>query len=421
MTRITIIASGTRGDVQPAIALGAALQAAGYRVRLLAASGFRAWIEGHGLEAAPSAVDMEALMHSEDGRAWVRHGHQPRAQLRHMGRLLERFAAQLVEEAWDACRDADAVIGSFTSDAYALAIGEKRDIPVLSAPLQPVLVATRDGRAMVSAPFPDRVSRVNLAFGRAVIETFPWLLYGKHVNAFRRRLGLPSHGVRRDIAARRGLTVLHGVSRHVMPRPADWPNSFRVCGYWFLDDDRDWQPPAALVEFLEAGPPPVGIGFGSMTGREPSGTTQLLVDSVRRSGQRAVLLAGWAGLGGSPLPPEVLGLTEAPHAWLFPRLAAVVHHGGAGTTAAGLAAGVPSVVVPHFADQFYWGRRVHALGVGPRRLPRHRLTSEGLAVAIREAVTDQGMRQRATALGARIREEDGLREAVAVVRQIARP
>src|SRR5512139_1165019 len=106
MTRITIIASGTRGDVQPAIALGAALLAAGYQVRLLAASGFRAWIEGHGLEAAPSAVDMEALMDSEDGRAWVRHGHQPRAQLRHMGRLLERFATQLVEEAWEACGDA---------------------------------------------------------------------------------------------------------------------------------------------------------------------------------------------------------------------------------------------------------------------------------------------------------------------------
>jgi UDP:flavonoid glycosyltransferase YjiC (YdhE family) len=363
---------------------------------------------------------MEALMDSEDGRAWVRHGHQPRAQLRHMGRLLERFASQLVEEAWEACADADAVIGSFTSDAYALAIAEKRDIPVLSAPLQPVLVATRDGRAMVSAPFPDRVSRVNAAFGRAVIETFPWLLYGKHVNAFRRRLGLPSHGLRQDIAARRHLTVLHGVSRHVMPRPADWPGGFHVCGYWFLDEGHDWQPPAALVDFLEAGPPPVGIGFGSMTGHEPAGTTRLLVDAVRQSGQRAVLLAGWAGLGGSSLPPEVLGLAEAPHAWLFPRLAAVVHHGGAGTTAAGLAAGVPSVVVPHFADQFYWGRRVHALGVGPRPLPRHRLTSEGLAVAIRAAVTDQGMRQRAAALGARIREEDGLREAVAIVSQVVR-
>jgi len=432
LTRITIIASGTRGDVQPAIAVGTALQAAGYQVRLLAASGFRAWIEGHGLEAAPSQVDMEALMDSEDGRAWVRHGHQPRAQLRFMGRLLERFAAQLVEEAWEACRDADAVIGSFTSDAYALAIGEKRDIPVLSMPLQPVLVATRDGRAMFSAPFPDRVSRVNAAFGRAVIETFPWLLYGQHVSAFRRRIGLPSQGMRQDIAARRHLTVIHGISPQVMPRPTDWPTGFHVAGYWFLQDDRDWQPPAALLEFLAAGPPPVGFGFGSMTGHEPAGTTQLLVDAMRRSGQRAVLLAGWAGLGVSwsrpsrsgvsgsgatGLPTEVLSLSEVPHAWLFPRLAAVVHHGGAGTTAAGLAAGTPTVVVPHFADQFYWGRRVHALGVGPRPLPRHRLTSEDLAGAIREAVTNEATRQRAAALAARIRGEDGLREAVAIVRR----
>lgn len=418
MRRITIIASGTRGDVQPAIALGTALHAAGYAVRVLAGSGFRAWIEGHGLEAAPSQVDMEALMSSDDGRAWVAHGHSPRAQLRLMRRLLDRFAAQLVTEAWEASQDADAIVGSFTSDAYALAIGEKLGVPVLSMPLQPVLVATRDGRSAVNALRPDRVSRLNDWFGRVFIEPFPWLLYGKHVNEFRRRIGLPTVGLRQDVRARRGMTILHAVSRHVMPRPSDWPASFHVTGYWFLDDAREWQPPAGLIEFLDAGPPPVCIGFGSMTGHEPAGTTSLVVDAVRRSGQRAVLLAGWAGLGSEKAGGDVFVLAEAPHAWLFPRMATVVHHGGAGTTAAGLAAGVPTVVIPHFADQPYWGRRVHALGVGPRPLPRHRLTAAGLGEAIREAVTDAAMRRRAATLGARIRDEDGLADAVAIIRQV---
>jgi UDP:flavonoid glycosyltransferase YjiC (YdhE family) len=419
MRRITIIASGTRGDVQPAIALGVALRAAGYRVRLLAGSGFRGWIEGHGLEAAPSEVDMEALMASHDGRAWVERGHDPLAQLRLMRRLLDRFAGRLTLEAWEASQDADAVIGSFTSDSYALAIGEKRGVPVLSMPLQPTLIATRDGRSAVHAPRPDRVSRVNGWFGRLLIEPFPWLLYGRHVNRFRRRIGLPTVGLRRDVEARRRMTVLHAVSRHVMPRPADWPASFHVTGYWFLDDERDWEPPPALLEFLDAGPAPVCIGFGSMTGHEPSGTTQLIADAVRRSGQRAVLLAGWAGIGSAELGPDLLCLAEAPHAWLFPRMAAVIHHGGAGTTAAGLAAGVPSIVIPHFADQPYWGRRVQALGVGPRPLARHRLTSAGLAAAIRESLDDATMRRRAAELGARIRQEDGMGNAVAIVRQVA--
>lgn len=154
-----------------------------------------------------------------------------------------------------------------------------------------------------------------------------------------------------------------------------------------------------------------------MTLDDPEGTTRLVVDAVRGSDQRAILLAGWAGIGSAELPPEILGLPAAPHDWLFPRVAAVVHHGGAGTTAAGLAAGVPSVIIPHMADQPYWGRRVHALGVGPRPLPKHRLTAAKLSDAIRESVTDETMKRNAAALGARIRGEDGLRAAVAAIKQ----
>ena len=418
MKRITMIASGTRGDVQPAIALGMALRSAGYAVRLVASRGMRDWIEDHGLEAAPSTVDMEAVMAGPFGRAWVEQGHDQLKQQRLMRDLVREHGPRLIRDAWDGARDADAVIGAFTSDPYAITIGEKLDIPVLSMPLQPTLIATRDGRCMTSAPLPRRVSRVNAWFGRFILEPFPWRLYGTLVNDFRREIGLGPQSSAQNVAARRRMTVLHAVSRQVMAIPEDWPASFHVTGYWFLDEGEAWQPPGDLSAFLADGPPPIGIGFGSMTAGDPEGTTRLLLEATRVAGQRAVLLGGWAGLGATDLPPGVISLRSAPHDWLFPRLAAVVHHGGAGTTAAGFAAGIPTVVVPHMADQPFWGRKVASLGVGPDPVPRHRLTTERLAAAIRSAVTDPVMRRHATALAARIRAEDGVAVATRIVRDV---
>jgi hypothetical protein len=363
-------------------------------------------------------VDIEEVMRTDLGQEWVDRGHRPLAQLRLMQRLFDGFGPRLIRDAWEASQDADAVMSSFTSDTYALAIGEKLDIPVISMPLQPTMIATRDGRAIPNAPLPARVSRVNEWFGRIVIEPFPWRIYGRHVNAFREEIGLATQSSRQNTAARRRMTVIHGVSRHVMPRPADWPANFHVGGYWFLDEGSGWQPPNQLTDFLERARPPVCIGFGSMTGRDPAGTTRLLVEAIRRCGERAVLLAGWAGITPAELPAAVLLLPSAPHGWLYQRMAAVVHHGGAGTTAAGLVAGVPNVIVPHMVDQPYWGRRVRALGVGPDPLPRHRLTAAALAEAIKEAVADAAMRRRAAALAARLQAEDGLGAAVDVVKRI---
>jgi UDP:flavonoid glycosyltransferase YjiC (YdhE family) len=418
MARITIIASGTRGDVQPAIALGVALRGRGHAVRVLAGSGFRAWIERHGLEAAPSRVDMQAVMASPKGRAWVENGHRQLRQQRLMRELLDEHAADMIRDAWEAAGDADVVVSGFTSDAYALAIGEQRGVPVVSMPLQPTLLATRDGRAMTSAPFPGRVSAFNRWFGRLILEPFPWRAYGAHVNRFRREIGLAPQSAAEHRAARRRMPMLHAVSRHVLSVPADWPATCRVTGYWFLDEHDGWEPPAELAGFLGAGDPPVCVGFGSMTGGNPEETRSIVLEAIRRSGRRAVLLAGWGGLGGEEPPDGVLALAEAPHAWLFPRCAAVVHHGGAGTTAAAFRAGVPSVVIPHMADQPYWGRRVHDLGTGPRPIPRHRLGPAVLAAAIDEAVTAETTRTNAARLAAAIATEDGPAEAAGIIGQL---
>lgn len=203
--------------------------------------------------------------------------------------------------------------------------------------------------------------------------------------------------------------TFYGFSPSVVPPLADWPSSAVVTGYWPLPLDPDWRPPAALAAFLAAGPDPVAIGFGSMTSRDPEALLATARAVLRRSGRRGVLLAGWSGLGIDPtaVSNDVYLADELPHGWLFPRLAAAVHHGAAGTTGASLAAGIPTVVVPFFADQPYWGRRVQAMGVGPPPIPARRLTAERLASAIR-ATDEPGMRRRAAELGDRIRSEGGV-------------
>jgi sterol 3beta-glucosyltransferase len=208
--------------------------------------------------------------------------------------------------------------------------------------------------------------------------------------------------------------TLYPVSPRLVPRPADWPATTVTTGAWYLDDATP--PPDGLADFLGAGPAPVTIGFSSMVGRDPAGRSAMVLEAVERAEVRAVLVTGWGGLDPSAIPDRLRDRVQAvpsvPFAWLFPRSAAVVHHGGAGTTAEGLRAGVPSLICPFFGDQPYWGGRVARLGVGPRPIPQRRLTAARLAAALRTMVEDRPMRDRAAALGAEVSAEDGVGEAV---------
>jgi UDP:flavonoid glycosyltransferase YjiC (YdhE family) len=178
----------------------------------------------------------------------------------------------------------------------------------------------------------------------------------------------------------------------------------------------DWRPPDEIVDFLADGPPPIYVGFGSMAPADAERLTGIAVEALARVGRRGLIVGGWAGLGRAVGSDRVLVTDAIPHDWLFPRMAAVVHHGGAGTTAAGLRAGVPTVAVPFFAEQPFWASRVHALGAGPRPIPRRRLTVDRLADAMRVAVEDDGIRARAGRLGEQIRAEDGVGRAVELLR-----
>lgn len=416
--RITIIATGTRGDVQPLLALGRALQQQGDAVRMLASAHFGPWIAQHGLEAAPTQIDTHTLMASVGGEEWMTHGTNPLRQTAILRRLLNQVGRTMIRDTWEACADAQVIISSFTSDVYAASFAEKLGAMHISTPLQPAMQATRCGASLPGAPFPARESVFNALFGRLVIEPFGWRLLGAMTNQFRQQvLGLRPQTFQEYRQAMRHALIVQAYSAYVVPHAYDWPANIHTTGYWFLDESIRWQPPLSLIDFLNAGDPPIAIGFGSMTGRDPQALTRLIVEAVVRSKQRAILQGGWAGLGDTTLPDAVYQLDTAPHSWLFPRVRAVVHHGGAGTTGEGLRWGCPTVVVPHIADQPFWGQRVQALGVGPRPILRPQLTVERLADAIHRVTTDSAMRQRAEALGERIRSEDGIAAAVALLYQ----
>jgi UDP:flavonoid glycosyltransferase YjiC (YdhE family) len=229
----------------------------------------------------------------------------------------------------------------------------------------------------------------------------------------------PFFGPYNSVSARQ-LPVLYGFSSAVIAKPPDWGPDVHVTGYWFLGLGSEWQPPAGLNEFLQAGSRPLYIGFGSLSSRNPEATAELVLAALASTGRRAVVLSGWGGLKPAELPDTVFMVDSIPHAWLFPQMAAVIHHGGAGTTAAGLRAGAPSIVIPFFGDQPFWGQRVADLGVGPAPIPRKKLTAERLATAIETALTDEAMVRRAADLGAQIQAEDGRARAAEIVTSMER-
>jgi UDP:flavonoid glycosyltransferase YjiC (YdhE family) len=410
--RVTIAAIGTRGDVQPMIALGKGLKAAGHDVAMIAGSNFGPWVSGHGLRFVPT-VDMEALMSSEKGVAWSQGSDDPLKQLRMMRELMIEHGQGMIDPIHAAAASCDLLVSSFPAQPVVQAASEASGVPYVNAELQP-LHPTRSGAAALNPLFPRGDSRVNRWMGR-LADRMVWWIAAVTANGYRGRLGLPPHTSASFHRANRQARSIMGYSRHVVPPPPDWPAGAVVTGYWFLDEDEGWAPPDDLRRFLDAGPPPVYVGFGSVSHRDSSRTVDLIVEAARRSGQRALLAAGWGELGTASLPAEVHVIQGAPHRWLFPRMAGVVHHGGAGTTAAGLRAGRATFVVPHMSDQPYWGRRVFELGAGVKPVPRHKLTAGALAAAMARLAGDARIRDAADALGERIRAEHGVAAAVAAI------
>lgn len=418
--QITIFAAGSRGDIQPCVALGRGLQQAGYAVRIAAPQDFAPFVQAHGLDFWPLRGDVQQVMASDAGRQFLERGDaNPFQSMQAMRALITPVAQQMAEDAHAACHDAGAILCLGVLAAFGATIAQLRRLPLILLEPTPLL-PTR------AFPAPGWPLQRNLGgwlnrLSGAIMLRVLWSWYAPGINAFRARHGLPRASAASFARTLRTTPLIAAYSPTVIPRPPDWPDHAHLTGYLFLEDaPTAWQSPADLDAFLDAGPPPVYIGFGSMAGSDPAGLARITLDALAMSGQRGVLVTGWGGLYVGDAPATVHVLEAAPHSWLFPRMAVVVHHGGAGTTAAGLRVGLPTVITPFAFDQFFWGARVQAMGLGPAPLPRKQLTADRLAAAIRRAVTDPAIRQRAALCGQAIRSEEGIDAAVAVVERYVR-
>lgn len=413
--KISLIAFGTRGDVQPIVALGKGLRAAGHAVQVVAGKDFGDWVRAHGLGFYPLSFSIKDMMQSEDGVAWVEAKSQPE-ELRQMKALFAKVGLQGCRDIEAAIQGSDLVIGGLTSDFAAASACEKLGIAYAGAALQP-MYPTRAAWATVLPFWPFGESQLNVLAGK-VAGRLLFNVFADVMREYRAALGLPAWPYGAYYARLSRAPGLCGFSRHVVPPPKDYPSSMKVTGYWFLDDEPGWQPPPDLSAFLERGQPPVYIGFGSMTSGDARAKSNAVMSAIMQSGQRAVVLRGWAGLAGADgaqTGDDVYFLNSAPHAWLFPRMAGVVHHGGAGTTAAAFRAGVPQFVIPHFADQPYWARRAHELGVAVKPVDKFKLNARSLADGIKMMLSAPALSDNAARLGRLIRAEDGVGEAVRLI------
>lgn len=410
--KITILASGSRGDVQPMVALGRGLALSGYDVTVAAPKNFADFAAAHGLAFHGFSVDVEELLRSDLARSWLGHSSQsPMRELRLLTELVEQWAEPMAAETLALAGTADLFISGIMTVGAVAALAERTGAGHVSALLAPFHPSAA-GSAGLHAGRRERVSRLN----RLVAEGVLWGVargFGSPGVRLRHLLDEPAH-YRRDY--RRALlttpTIL-GASPLVVPRPRDWPGWVEVTGYWVLPGDPGWRADAELLEFLAAGEAPVYLGFGSMSTHDPDGTWETLLAGL--GDRRALVHSGGADLAQvAEATDRIRVVGDVPHEWLFSRMRGVVHHGGAGTTAAGLRSGVPSAAVPHIGDQPYWGRRIAELGAGPNPVRRHRLTPDSLRALVAE-FDEPRLRDRAARLGTQLRREDGIARAVAVL------
>lgn len=417
MKHLTLLALGSRGDVFPSVILGAALQQAGYRVRLITFASFAPLVARFGLDFAAVPGDAEALLASSGGLALLESGQNVLKQYRALRQTFWQLTDGITNllsqpDLWHT----DGIINQLPASLYGRSLAEKLQIPLINIAVIPML-RTRAFPMVAFPTWPSFLPGYN-ALTYRLAEQLVWSGFRRSVNQWRQNvLGLGERPFLGNFHPLNHTPTLLGFSPHIVPRPADWGPNVQYTGYW-LPAEPDWTPPDELVQFLADSPPPILVSFGSMAVRDPQRLTALVLQAAQRAGQRLILQSGWAGLGQRDLPPTVFALDYAPYRWLFPQLAAVVHHGGSGTTGFGFWAGIPNILTPFLFDQFYWGKRIQMLGVGPAPVPQQTLTAEKLATAMATAVSDPTMRQKTAVLGEKIRQEDGLKTAVRLIEQL---
>ncbi|MFF2194651.1 glycosyltransferase [Streptomyces sp. NPDC058157] len=407
--------AGSRGDVAPYTGLAAGLVRAGHEVTLLSHGLFAPLVAGSGVRFRAVPGDPEAELHSARGRGLHRSRTGAVKLLRAVA-LARRIAPSMTPAMVREARGADVVLAGGTVAPLAHAIAQGLSRPSMGLFLQPLHGTRAFPPPMLGTrslgPLGNRIG------GDAVAAAVD------HVFTRAARTLAADHGLRaprppsaRRARERQGWPVWHGFSELVVPRPRDWRPGLEVSGYWWPHETTGELPPD-LVDFLGSGPAPVYVGLGSATTPDPRRVSAHVVAALRAAGLRGVVQRGWAGLSATGRD-DVITIGDVPHSLLFPHMAAVVHHAGAGTTGAALRAGVPSVPVPVQFDAHFWASRLMALGTAPAVVPLRRLDSAALGSALRQAVTDPSYGERARDVARRLAAEDGVARVAAALERTA--
>lgn len=380
----------------------------GHSVKLAVPFRFRNFVEEQGVDFVPLAGDPEDL-----SRRFNNVGYNSLKMVREMMEHAIEIGAEVARQTEEACQDADLIIHTFAHTVGAHTLAREKNIPDIHIQTFPMFGPTGDYPNVtlpdLRLPFLNRLTHI-------FSEKIAWWSSRIGFERVRRRAGLPKRKLYwpfGDDPFRPRTPILCAWSPGILPASSDWPPDVHVTGYYFLPPDHSYQPPAELHSFLQAEAPPVCITFGSMVHRDAERINHVVREALEQTDQRGIILTGWGGMKDRSTR-DLLYLEAAPHDWLLPRCKMVIHHGGAGTTGAGLRAGIPNIVVPFTADQPFWGGRVQAVGAGPKPILVKKLSVEKLTRAMAEAETN-AFRERARAIGQEVRSEDGVGEAVKLI------
>lgn len=419
---VVMTTNGTRGDVQPYVGLAVEMAARGHEVRVCAPRRFSGMVTERGLEFHPTRADLGDFVEElakPGGGNFLRLMLRARSILSIPGGGL----AEMFEDFAEACHGADAVVYgplSYPGRKVAQALGAT----AVACAMQPMFYGTALYRSSVMPDLPDRCfldGRVRSDWNRLTYQVARAVFWGttrKLVNEGCEALNLgpePWFGVYDGVASS-GEPWLNAWSPAVLPPAPEWPLRMHTTGYWFLDASAGWEPPEELKDFLAAGDPPVCVGFGSMR-RDVERSSAIVLEALKRAGLRGVVLSGAGGIEVDGGTEDIVSLKEAPHDWLLERCSVMVHHGGAGTTAAAFRAGVPMVTVNFMADQRFWGDQAKRLGVAARPFWETELEADVLSAALRQTCSDARMRRKAAELSSQIRGENGVGTAARIIEE----
>ena len=402
---VTILTFGSRGDVQPFLPLSLGLMPRGHKVILAAPARFKSLVEGHGITFFPLAGDPEEL-----SRRLNDAGYNFFKLLKELMSHAVNIGAEMMRQTDEACRDADLIIHAFAHAVGAHTLAREKNIPDIHIQTFPMFTPTGD---YPNISLPNLGNRFLNRLTHTASVKITELTSSLGFEQVRRRAGLPRRKLYspfKDSPPRLRTPILCAWSPNLIPPSSDWHPRVHVTGYYFFPYNDSYTPPNELSRFLESGRPPVCVSFGSMVNKNAEKFDGIIREALRRINNRGIILSGW-GSEKRESTGDLLYLESAPHDWLLPKCKLLIHHGGAGTTSAGLRAGIPQVVVPFMADQPFWGSRVHAIGAAPKPIRVNQLSVEWMVSAMAEAES-KNILERAQATGQRIRGEDGVMDAV---------